>query len=286
MDLTMILADLNHERRAALREQVRKLASRKDFTYRLFAVGKADAWKEIPQAAFPSQLCSWAVTSPVSFWVCALLLLLWFWLLSWDTSSLLSLCLIHLDYPDALTLGKKIYAASPFCRVVYYGNGIRNVTEFLPSRPVRYLDLTQGEHGIRHCLNEEYESLRNDRHYFHYEDRYQMISHPFSGLLYFFSRERMVYYQTPSGEGGPLRRTLDQVAQTLEQGCYLRCHKSYLVRRDLCTALDKTTRELILSDGCRIPVSRAYWKEIAGIFCENAAFTGEKSQLKDNCDDS
>ena len=142
MDLTMILADLNHERRAALREQVRKLASRKDFTYRLFAVGKAEAWKEIPQAEFPS----------------------------------LSLCLIHLDYPDALTLGKKIYAASPFCRVVYYGNGIRNVTEFLPSRPVRYLDFTQGEHGIWHCLNEEYESLRNDRHYFHYEDRYQMIS--------------------------------------------------------------------------------------------------------------
>ena len=58
MDLTMILADLNHERRAALREQVRKLASRKDFTYRLFAVGKADAWKEIPQAEFPSlSLC-------------------------------------------------------------------------------------------------------------------------------------------------------------------------------------------------------------------------------------
>ena len=252
MDLTMILADLNHERRAALREQVRKLASRKDFTYRLFAVGKADAWKEIPQAEFPS----------------------------------LSLCLIHLDYPDALTLGKKIYAASPFCRVVYYGNGIRNVTEFLPSRPVRYLDFAQGEHRIWDCLNEEYQSLRNDRHYFHYEDRYQMISHPFSGLLYFFSRERMVYYQTPSGEGGPLRRTLDQVAQTLEQGYYLRCHKSYLVRRDLCTALDKATRELILSDGCRIPVSRAYWKEIAGIFCENAAFTGEKSQLKDNCDDS
>lgn len=252
MDLTMILADVNGERRALLRELVRKLASRKDFTYRLFAVGKADAWKEIPQAAFPT----------------------------------LSLCLLHLDYPDALTLGKKIYAASPFCRVVYYGNGIANVTEFLPSRPVRYLDLTQGEGAAWRCLIEEYQSIQNDIHYFHYEDRYQMITHPFSGVMYFFSRERMVYYQTLLGERGPLRRTLDQVEQMLKHGCYLRCHKSYLVRRDLCTGLDKATRELVLSDGCRIPVSRAYWKEIAGIFCENAAFAGEKSQLEDNCDDA
>lgn len=250
MDLTMILADLNGERRVILREQVRKLASRKDFTYRLFAVGKVGAWKEIPQTEFP----------------------------------MLSLCLIHLDYPDALTLGKKIYAASPFCRVVYYGNGLRSVTEFLPARPVRYLDLTQGESAIWRCLNEEYQSIQNDSHYFHYEDRYQMITQPFSGVMYFFSRERMVYYQTPSGERGPLRRTLDQVAQMLEHGCYLRCHKSYLVRRDICTALDKAARELVLSDGCRIPVSRAYWKEITGMFCENEAFTSEKSQLEDNCD--
>lgn len=94
MNLTMILADLNSERWAYLREMVRKLASRKDFTYCLFAVGKVDAWKEIPQTEF----------------------------------TMLSLCLIHLDYPDALTLGKRIYAESPFCRVVYYGNGIRNVS--------------------------------------------------------------------------------------------------------------------------------------------------------------
>ena len=250
MDLTMILADLNSERRAVLREQIRKLASRKDFTYHLFAVGKADAWKEIPQAQFP----------------------------------MLSLCLIHLDYPDALTLAKKIYAASPFCRVVYYGTGIRNVTEFLPSRPVRYLDFAQGEDAVWRCLNEEYQRIRNDSHYFHYEDRYQIISHPFSGLLYFFSRERMVYYQTPSGERGPLRRTLDQIAQLVAPDCYIRCHKSYLVRSDLCTGLDKATRELVLSDGSRIPVSRAYWKEISEIFCENAAFTSEKSQLEDNWD--
>jgi len=250
MDLAMLLADLNSESRAYLREIVRKLASMKDFTYRLFAVGKADAWKEIPQMEFP----------------------------------MLSLCLIHLDYPDGLTLGKKIYEANPFCRVVYYGNGIRNVTEFLPSRPVRYLDLTRGESAIWSCLNEEYQIIQRDSHYFHYEDRYQMIAHPFSGLLYFFSQERMVYYQTPSGERGPLRRTLDQIEQMLEHGCYLRCHKSYLVRSDLCTGLDKAARELVLSDGHRIPVSRAYWKEIAGMFCKNAAFTGEKNQLKDNCD--
>ena len=245
MDLAMILADTNEERRSNFRQMVRKLASMQDFTYRLFAVGKADVWKESPRTDL----------------------------------SMICLCLIHLDYPDGFALGKKIYEENPFCRVIYYGTGIRDVTNFLPSRPVRYLDLEKGTGEIWKCLNEAYQAIQRDSHYFHYEDRYQMIAHPFSGLLYFSSRERMVYYQTPLGERGPLRRTLDQVEQMLEKDYFLRCHKSYLVRKDLCTALDKTTRELVLSDGCRIPVSRAYWKAIADLFCENAEFTGENYQL-------
>ena len=245
MDLTMVLADMNEERRSSLRQMVRKLASMQDFTYRLYAVGKADVWQEIPRTEL----------------------------------SMVSLCLIHLDYPEGLALGKKIYGENPFCRVIYYGTGARDVTKLLPSRPVRYLDLEKGTGEIWNCLNEEYQAIQRDSHYFHYEDRYQMITHPFSGLQYFFSQERMVYYQTPLGERGPLRRTLDQVEQMLKEGYFIRCHKSYLVRKDLCVALDKTTRELVLSDGCRVPVSRAYWKAIADIFCENAEFTGEKCKL-------
>lgn len=246
----MLLADVKDERMDIWKKMVRELSSMEDFTRRLFTVGKADAWHAIPQTAF----------------------------------SMLSLCLIHVDYPDGLLLGKKVYEASPFCRVIYFGTGVRNVAGFLPSRPVGYLDLKQGKSGMWNCLNEAYQSIRRDQHHFQYEDRYQNITHPVSAVMYFSSRDRKVYFQTPLGERGPLRRTLDQIAQMLPSGDYLRCHKSYLVRRDLCTNIDKATSELVLYDGTRIPVSRAYWKEISGMFCKNAVFTGEKYELADSGD--
>lgn len=229
MDLVFLLADMDRNTGEALRAEVQDFAALRDFTYRLFAVSLPEAWEKIPP----------------------------------EDWSMMSLAFVSLEFPDARRLGERIYAANPFCRLIYLGKGQRSVIPVLSSRPVRYLDTTAGIEVLRRCLREEYESLLREKGRFVYEDRYQLLCLPFSGIRYFVSRDRAVYCTTDWGERGPLRRTLDQVEKELESGVFLRCHKSYLVRRNICVALDKSARELVLKDGTRLPVSRSCWEAVA-----------------------
>ena len=232
MNLTFLAADLDPERMKLLRGEVRWLASRKDFTYRLFAVARQGVWQQLKQ----------------------------------EDLAQVSVALIDSAYPGAPELGRQIYEANPFCRLTYYCKQPSDVVRLLHSRPVGCMSISANGTELRRFLDVEYEMLLKQKRYLHYEDRYQQLAVPYSGILYFTSRDRMVYYCTASGECGPLRRSLDQIEEMLDPGCFLRCHKSYLVRRELCIALDKTARELVLADGRRIPVSRACWPQAAALF--------------------
>jgi len=247
MSLIMLLADNDKGRGDRLRKWVDDMAAREDFTYRLYAASTSAAIGQIPEEVFFG----------------------------------LGIALISLDYPGALEVGRKIYHASPFCHVIYYGSGRPDMIPYLPSRPVRYLDMGGGEDELKSCLQQTLEQLRLDEHFFHYEDKYQLLLHPLSDICYFTSRDRAVFYQTHADEKGPLRRTLDQIEDRLPSGIFLRCHKSYLVRRDLCRALDKAGRELILPGGVRIPVSRALWHSVSRIFDQNAALDDKKCSFPD-----
>lgn len=228
MDLTFVLADIQKQNQNRIQTEIRRLASFRDFTYRMFSVSQPKAWEKIASEDF--------CTVCIGF-VC-------------------------MDYPDADLLGMRLYQANPFCRLIYYAEGSRDVVPVLPSRPVRYLDITKGVQEIRSCILEEYNAWLQDTHCFHYEDRYQSISVHYGSISYFCSRNRMVYFWSGTQEIGPLRRTLDQIEEMLPTACFLRCHKSFLVRRDACVLLDKNAKELLLNDGQRVPVSRAYWNGI------------------------
>lgn len=232
MDVTFLLADTDPVRRGCFQAGIRGLSSLRDFSYRMFTVSQPRAWEKLDSG-------------------------------QWSTVCIGLICA---DYPDAALLGQKLYQGNPFCRLIYYARGVRDVAGLLPSRPVRYLDTAPGEDAIRRCLQEEYLAWLTQAHCFRYEDRYQSICVPYAAISFFFSRDRLVYFQNGGQEAGPLRRTLDQIEKTLQPGCFLRCHKSFLVRRDACVLLDKNTRELELADGQRVPVSRAYWSAVAERF--------------------
>ena len=171
MDLVLLLADMDRKTGETLREEVQDLAAMRDFTYRLFAVILPEALEKIPS----------------------------------EDWSMMSLAINSLEFPDARRLGERIYASNPFCRLVYLGQGQRSVIPVLSSRPVRYLDTTAGIEMIRLCLREEYGALLREKGRFVYEDRYQLLCLPFSGIRYFISRDRAVYCMTGRGECGPLR---------------------------------------------------------------------------------
>lgn len=139
--MVFLLADMDRKTRETLRAEVQDLAALRDFTYRLFAVSLPEAWEKIPP----------------------------------EDWSMMSLAIVSLEFPDARRLGERIYAANPFCRLIYLGKGQRNVIPVLSSRPVRYLDMAAGIEMICRYLREEYEALLREKGRFVYEDRYQLL---------------------------------------------------------------------------------------------------------------
>ena len=229
MELIFILSDLDPVSRASARTGIKDLAAEMDFLYHTYVSGKEGAWAQIPPAELGGA----------------------------------SIALIRADDPGAMELGLRVYQASPFCRLIYYGEGPRDVRGLLSSRPVEYFDWNAGVPAFRRLLRGHVEGLRADSRIYFYEDRYHTLCIPHSGIFYFTSRDRAVYLQTPYGVWGPVRRTLDQVEEDLGQNTFLRCHKSFLVRTDACLSLNKSNRSLFLTNGEQVPVSRAYWDGVS-----------------------
>lgn len=236
-DLKFLIADTDVTRQSVFRQGILNLSWQKNFDYELYSASQAESWRKIPAHEY----------------------------------SELTLAFINMDYQEALDLGIYVYESNPFCRLTYYAENSRNIVPVLPSRPVRYA-IVKSSTAVETLLNKEYNALLKQRGVFRYADRFQKLLIPHAAIFYFTSHDRAVYYVTAAGEYGPLRRTLDQIEQNLERGIFIRCHKSFLVRREICAGFDKRSTELILTSGERLPISRANLLKVAAMFDEKNNF--------------
>lgn len=220
------------------RRKVYDLAAQKDFTYKLYAINHKNGCKNIPL----------------------------------EEMKMISLAFICIDLSGSLEIGKELYNANPFCRIVYYGNGKKDIIPFLSSRPVFYADTSESAFDIYKCIEDEYEKMLYQTGVYLYEDKFHNICIPYSAILYFNTKNRLTYIQTVAGEKGPIRKNLDVLETEMEKGCFIRCHKSYLIMKKACVAFDKSNKELILNNGVTVNVSRPYWKDIIEIFCKKSGF--------------
>ncbi|MBS6395732.1 MAG: LytTR family transcriptional regulator DNA-binding domain-containing protein [Clostridiales bacterium] len=81
---------------------------------------------------------------------------------------------------------------------------------------------------------------------------------PYGELLYFEARMKKVYACTENAEYG-FYDTIDHLEKKLS-GHFVRCHRSYLVNRNLIEGVKLSQNCLILRGNIRIPLSRS-WKE-------------------------
>lgn len=232
MELFFLHADSNKITGDIWRQKVNKLAADKDFTYKLYSINSKEGCRNIPN----------------------------------EEMKMISIAFLNIDLPYSFDVGMEIYSANPFCRIVYYGNCKKDMIPFLSVRPISYADTSKRDFCVYECIEKEYEKMIYQTGVYFYEDKFHNICIPYSAILYFSTINRYTYCQTVTGEVGPIRRKLDVVEENMEQECFIRCHKSYLVMKSACVAFDKTDKELILSNGERIKVSRPYWKDILEIF--------------------
>lgn len=233
MELLFLLADTCKKTSETWRLEIYNLAEQKDLEYKLYTVNCSDAWNIIPE----------------------------------EEMKMMSLAFINIDMIDSGEIGDALYTANPFCRIIYFGNGKKDLKHWLPSRPVNYIDISDNDFNLENCIEDEYKKLMFQKGVYVYEDKFHNLCIPYSGILYFTVRDRMAYCMTVCGEKGPIRKNIDMIESEVEKDCFIRCHKSFLVSKRACLGFDKSRKEILLNNDETVSVSRAYWKEIVENFC-------------------
>ena len=85
---------------------------------------------------------------------------------------------------------------------------------------------------------------------------------PLRDILYFESNAHKVLIHLES-QCEPLMQTrrLDEIAQELQDRPFIRIHKSFLVRVDAVSHVDRSKLRIILKNGVNLPISRRYYAQ-------------------------
>lgn len=84
---------------------------------------------------------------------------------------------------------------------------------------------------------------------------------PYNTISYFESREKKIFLYTHSNEYS-FYDTLDRLEESLPQGKFIRCHRSFIVNRDKISGIAVSKNRLTLDNGEMIPISRTYKSEL------------------------
>lgn len=166
------------------------------------------------------------------------------------------------DLPYSLKAGQSILEANPQCAIVYYGSRTADLSEYFPSRPVRYLDRPEQEELWQQTLTCLHDRLRQDRAYFSWTSKFCRYYIPCSQIVAIRSGGGNLDVHTASGKVHTFSAKLDEAQIRLPEQDFLRVHKSALVNIHRIEAMDRSDKSLLLSDGSRAYISKVHYKEV------------------------
>lgn len=165
------------------------------------------------------------------------------------------------DMPHSLQIGQKLLQANPQCALIYYGKRTADLASYFPSRPVRYLDM--GSPLLEPTLEKLFEDLRLDGSHFSWTSKFCRYYIPCSQIIAFRSGGGNLDIHMADGKVHTITAKLDEAQKRLPQEDFLRIHKSALVNIHRIEAMDRSDKSLLLSDGSKAYISKAYYKEVA-----------------------
>lgn len=177
-----------------------------------------------------------------------------------EYASCLHLTLISLDQPQALDLGRALYAANPDCYLLYYKQQGCDLTPLLCTRPIAFHAGQTDSPALREQLCDLFQSLWSDGNLFRYESKAALCLLPYGSIQYMESEYKYVLLHVTHGPTTRLYAKLDDMAARMNSPYFMRVHQSYLVNLRHVQGVDKTHRCLTLSDGTTIPISKRYYE--------------------------
>lgn len=132
---------------------------------------------------------------------------------------------------------------------------LNRIIKYRPSYVVFAFDEDKAfAEGIKRCCSEQL----SGRSFFTVKTKESVMRFDYKDILCFESDQRIVCMYTMS-KAVEFYAKLGDIADSLPENKFLRCHQSYIVNMDYVRRLDKTTRYFQLVSGKEIAISKSYY---------------------------
>lgn len=173
---------------------------------------------------------------------------------------------IELGGTDGITLAKELNRIAPRCRIIYLTSYINYAPNVYFTDHTWFVLKSDIEKTIAPALETAIISLATEaksssRIMVKVGAKVTVI--PVSQVLYIELIGRKTRIVTDNGEI-VASRPPKELLQNIPNDCIIRCHQSFHVNIEKIVSIDKN--DLVLSNGCRIPVSRTYRADVKTLF--------------------
>lgn len=173
---------------------------------------------------------------------------------------------IELGGTDGIALAKELNRIVPRCRIIYLTSYINYAPNVYFTDHTWFVLKSEIEKNIAPALETAIISLATEaksssKITVKIGGKVTVI--PVSQVLYIELVNRRARIVTETGEIVASRQP-KELLQNIPEDCIVRCHQSFHVNIEKIVSIEKT--DLVLSNGCRIPVSRTYRSDVKNLF--------------------
>lgn len=169
---------------------------------------------------------------------------------------------LSLKDADGYRLAGEIRARHLKSEIVFVTNHPERMPDAFPYRPIGFISKPVSEKDIDDVINRFllFYWIADAHYCIRTREHSQQI--PLRDILYFESSAHKVLIHLES-RSEPLSQTrrLDEIDQELQDHPFIRIHKSFLVRADAISQIDRSGLRIILKRGFSLPISRRYYAQ-------------------------
>lgn len=169
---------------------------------------------------------------------------------------------IELGSTDGISLAKELNRIAPRCKIIYLTNYINYAPDVYFTDHTWFVMKRDIEKTIGPALEKAIIYLTSNissNPSLTVKTRGTVKLIPVSQVLYIELTDRKTRIVTESGDAVTGHHPKELLAN-IPENCIVRCHQSIHVNIDKIVSIEKN--DLVLSDGCRIPVSRTYRSDV------------------------
>jgi len=187
-------------------------------------------------------------------------------LLDQKSPDLLFLDLV-LKKEDGYELAEELRRRRLECEIIFVTNYPERMPEAFSYRPIGFISKPASEEKIDQIINRFLLFYWDAQAYYAVHSRDQHINIPIKDILYFESTGHKInIHRRNKPDIVSQIRKLDEVAQELKERSFVRCHKSFLVRLDAISSVDRSSMTVHLNNGDHLPVSRRLYDEVMELY--------------------